>query len=356
MFEIFRVFYKEKLSHPLQGAVALLFLVVFLLIYLWGNSIFPILASLIILYLVLHLQMAMAHKLRFNKAVARYLSLAVFILLWLALISIFPSLSAQVSKIIPSINEFFTKINLNFLPSQLPYIAELGVGEKADEVFRNAMASIGDSIKEIFADSLVYFNRLITFTSWLAIIPVLVIFLFIDWPEVSNWFKTQAFTTNLKPFSLFFEKIDLVTLKYVQGKIIEAVIIGFSNYLLFVFFAVPYSEILSFIVGISVFLPFVGIFIVSVPVIALMLLSFSGNELLILLGLYIFIQLLDGYLLVPILFGSIFAMPSGIIMLAIVVFGIAFGLWGVFFAVPLLVFLKTFYQNWPSRSALGTKK
>ena len=62
---------------------------------------------------------------------------------------------------------------------------------------------------------------------------------------------------------------------------------------------------------------------------------------------YIILQLLDGNVLVPLLFSEAVNLNPVVIILAILVFGGIWGLWGVFFAIPLATFIKAVIVAWP---------
>jgi len=62
---------------------------------------------------------------------------------------------------------------------------------------------------------------------------------------------------------------------------------------------------------------------------------------------YVVLMLLDGYILVPILYSEkLFLHPIAIIA-AVLVFGGIWGFWGVFFAIPLATFIKATIRAWP---------
>ena len=73
-----------------------------------------------------------------------------------------------------------------------------------------------------------------------------------------------------------------------------------------------------------------------------------GGEFLTLLGVYGVIQALDGNVLVPLLFSEAVNLHPIAIILAVLVFGGFWGLWGVFFAIPLATLIKAVLNAWPS--------
>jgi len=62
---------------------------------------------------------------------------------------------------------------------------------------------------------------------------------------------------------------------------------------------------------------------------------------------YSVIQFLDGNVLVPLLFSEAVNLHPIAIILAVLVFGGIWGLWGVFFAIPLATLIKSLLQAWP---------
>ena len=60
------------------------------------------------------------------------------------------------------------------------------------------------------------------------------------------------------------------------------------------------------------------------------------------------IQALDGNVLVPLLFSGAVNLHPITIIVAVLAFGGLWGIWGVFFAIPLATLVKAVYDAWPS--------
>jgi putative permease len=135
---------------------------------------------------------------------------------------------------------------------------------------------------------------------------------------------------------------------YARGKALEIVIVGSAAALIFMYFDLPYIALLSMLVGFSVLIPFLGAFIVTLPVAVLGLVQFGLTfDFWLLMGVYLVLQILDGYLLVPILFSDAVKLHPVVIMLAVFVFGAMFGFWGIFFAIPIATLIKAIWNSWP---------
>ena len=117
------------------------------------------------------------------------------------------------------------------------------------------------------------------------------------------------------------------------------------------YFGLQYIALLSVLVGFSVLIPFWVLF-VTLPVAAVGLLQFGLSfDFWLLMGAYLVLQILDGNLLVPILFSDAVKLHPVIIMLAVFVFGGMFGFWGVFFAIPIATLIKAIWNSWPKNLA-----
>jgi len=66
---------------------------------------------------------------------------------------------------------------------------------------------------------------------------------------------------------------------------------------------------------------------------------------------YAVIQFVDGNILVPLLFSEAVNLHPVVIISAVLLFGGLWGLWGVFFAIPLATLLKAVINSWPSVTA-----
>ena len=71
------------------------------------------------------------------------------------------------------------------------------------------------------------------------------------------------------------------------------------------------------------------------------------------IGAYLVIQVLDGNVLVPLLFSEAVDLHPVAIVIAVLFFGGIWGLWGVFFAIPLATMVNALLSAWPARDALS---
>ena len=78
-----------------------------------------------------------------------------------------------------------------------------------------------------------------------------------------------------------------------------------------------------------------------------------GTEFAYLMVAYGIIQALDGNVIVPLLFSEAVNLHPVAIIVAVLLFGGLWGLWGVFFAIPLATLVKAVLRAWPKQEELA---
>src|SRR5690606_38694530 len=132
-------------------------------------------------------------------------------------------------------------------------------------------------------------------------------------------------------------------------------IIWGMSYALFAVLDLQYAVLLSFLVGVSVIIPYVGAVIVTIPIEIVGYFQWGfGSEWMWLMGLYFVIQALDANVVVPILFSEVVDLHPIAIIIAVLFFGGIWGVWGVFFAIPLATLVQAVIKAWPSPAEVPT--
>jgi putative permease len=143
--------------------------------------------------------------------------------------------------------------------------------------------------------------------------------------------------------------MNLQIANYARGKVIEIIIVGVVSYVSFVFLGLNYAALLGLAVGVSVIVPYIGAALVTLPVVFVAFFQWGlTSEFYYVLLVYLVIQGLDGNVLVPLLFSEAVNLHPVAIIMAVLFFGGIWGLWGVFFAIPLATLIKAVINAWPT--------
>ena len=231
------------------------------------------------------------------------------------------------------------------LPAKFP---ELVSSEQIAVFFQAVSEEISVIAQNIVKSSISGIQSTITILLYIILFPILVFFFLFDRKNIING-ALKIIPGKREMFSNVWSEMDIQLSNYVRGKTIEIFIVGIVAAIIFSSLGLKYSALLSVLVGLSVIIPYVGAFLVTIPVVIVGLLQFGlGTQFYLLVGLYLLLQALDGNLLVPLIFSETVKLHPVVIILAVFIFGSMFGFWGVFFSIPIATFIKAVWNAWPS--------
>ncbi len=132
--------------------------------------------------------------------------------------------------------------------------------------------------------------------------------------------------------------------KYISGQILDSVILGIVCFIFMSIFGMEYALLISLIITITNFIPFIGPIIGAVPS-AFILLMISPAKAFWFVVLIIVLQQLDGNLLAPRIVGKTIGLSAFWVVFAIVLGGGLFGIPGVLLGVPAFSVIYTFVKK-----------
>ena len=178
----------------------------------------------------------------------------------------------------------------------------------------------------------------------------MVFFFLKDRETLTQWFVGML-PAERPLLNRIWREMDQQVSNYARGKVVEVLIVGVVSFVAFTWLNLNYTALLALLVGLSVIIPYVGATLVTLPVVAVGFFQFGlTNEFYYVVGVYLAIQALDGNVLVPLLFSEAVNLHPVAIIVAILFFGGVWGLWGVFFAIPLATLIKAIINAWPEPS------
>lgn len=121
---------------------------------------------------------------------------------------------------------------------------------------------------------------------------------------------------------------------FLNGKIVDSLIIGILTFIVLSICKIPYTMLISVVVGVTNIIPYFGPFLGAIPSI-IILLMVNPRQALWFLIIIIVIQQLDGNFIGPKILGDSTGLSSFWVIFAITVFGGFFGVFGMFIGVPL---------------------
>ena len=341
MQSLLNKFIKRVFSNEESGYFAILLVFSFLIVIFFGNVLLPVIISIVIAFLLNGLMTTLI-KINMSQRLSLLLTLIVFFGCYFSLFLALPSIGTEINNLLqnlPSIVSSFqqTLVEMN------NYFSE----EDLDLIFANLSNQINTLLSSALGQLAGTISLMFNAILYAIMIPLMVFFFLKDKKELLPIASFVLPKENGFMQSVFSEMNDQL-FNYVTGKFLEMIIVASASYALFALLGLPYAVLTAILVGLSVIIPIFGAILVTIPVVLIGLYEWGITENFYwLLGLYLLIQILDGNVLVPILFSTRNNLHPAVIIIAILFFGGIWGFWGLFFAIPLATFIKAIINSWP---------
>jgi putative permease len=351
MIEYIKNWYQRHFSDPQVVILALFITFGFAIVLLAGDLLAPLIASMVIAY-VLDGGVEILRRGKIPRFIALGLVFFAFIATLLIIIfALLPKLSQQFTQLFRELPNMITQGQdlIMQLPDRYPSIAQIFTEEQINELVRSIRSQIISAGQNFLSQPLESVVGLITIMVYLILVPLLVFFFLKDKEKVLDWLEGFLPENRELTNEVWFE-VNQKIASYIRGKFLEVFLIWSVTYVTFVFFDLQYAMLLSFLVGISVIIPYVGAAVVTIPIAFVAYFQWGiGPDLAYVLIAYAVIQFLDGNILVPLLFSEVVNLHPAAIIAAVLVFGGIWGLWGVFFAIPLATLVNAVIKAWPTK-------
>lgn len=352
MKDVIKNWFHRYLSE--EEAVLLLVMLIgaFTVLLIFGDILAPVFVAVVLAYLM----QGVANVLR-NRGLPATISVWVSTLLFFGgffafLLGLAPLVWRQLAALAreaPAMIEAGRKVLIT-LPEQYPVFFTQQQVNELTAAIQAEIALVGQILVTKGFSSI---PSVLAAIVYLILIPLMVFFFLKDRDQLVSWFC--GFLPEDRPLlSGIWAELNLQFSNYARGKGIEVLIIGGASYVVFMAFGLRYAALLGLLVGLSVIVPYIGATLVTLPVVVVAYFQFGvADTFYWVVGAYLVIQVLDGNVLVPLLFSEAVNLHPVAIVMAVLFFGGIWGVWGVFFAIPLATLFNAILSAWPSQQRLG---
>jgi putative permease len=346
MIDIIKNWFEKHFSDP-QAVILVVFLLFGgILILYWGEILTPVLAGIIIAYVLEGMVRKLMHF-GLPRMIAFSLSYLFFIAaVALIIIGLVPLVISQLSQLVLDFPQILNKVKelILTLPESYPVLAEQEIEQMLASV-TTELVSLGQTLVSVSLSSAV---DAFTILVYLVVVPLLVFFLLKDKELILQWFRRFTPEDRGLAYSVW-KEVDVKMGNYIRGKMLEILIVGVATFIPLKVMGMNYAATMSLLVGLSVIIPYVGAVAVTVPIALIAWFQWgASSEFVYLMIAYLVVQFMDGNILVPLLFSEVVNMHPAAIIIAVLFFGGLWGVWGVFFAIPLATLVQAVINSWPS--------
>jgi predicted PurR-regulated permease PerM len=268
------------------------------------------------------------------------LSMIIISVVLLMIIPIFVDNIKELTAVLPGMfDEAFKKVEI-FIKGNIPSSWQPEILKEVD----NSLIKIQDSLTRAMYNFITSLPGTISFVLDVLLGWILSFYILKDKEQLVSGLK-YFFPKSIRgEMVCFFRDIHRVVLRFIQGQVLIAIIISIIETLGLYLIGMPYATLLGFIGGMSNIIPYFGPYIGAIPALAVAL-TISPWKALWTAAVFFVVQQLDNIYLSPRIMEGKLRLHPVVTMLAVIVGGKMFGVWGLLFGVPLVAMLKVLLKR-----------
>ena len=351
MINLLKDWLNKRFSDPQMVILGFLLILGFIFIFYLGQMLAPMFAAIVIAYL-LDSMVNTLQRLKIPRMVGVVLVFLFFLAcLFYVIIGLLPLISRQIGQLIQQFPIMIGAIQkqLVLLPDKYPdYIS----ADQIRDLLAYFTAEFMGLAQQLLSLSLASVRGFIVAVVYLILVPLLVFFFLKDKFLIIGWI-TGFLPEHRGLATEVWRDVNKQILNYVRGKVWEIVIVWAVTYATFTYLNLQFSMLLALFTGLSVLIPYIGATIMLFPVVLIAYFQWGlGTEFAYAVIAYGVIQALDGNLLAPLLLSEVVDLHPVAVIAAVLVFGGLWGLWGLFFAIPLATLFHAVLKAWYNHYAV----
>ena len=271
--------------------------------------------------------------------------IASFGALFIGIIMLFVFFSILIPQMISSIQTFLSSFegyvetarnffeSNNFLSEDL--LKTLNpVIDRGASMLGDWVSNLASSLNAILMYSVIFAKGVMNFLIGM----IIALYILLDEPKLKRQTKKVLYALLPEKTTEKIIKTSRLTINtfnsFIAGKAVDSLIIGILCYIILSFMNMPYTPLISVLVGVTNMIPVFGPFLGAVPSILILLLvdPFKALEFAIFI---LILQQIDGNIIGPRILGGAVGLPTLYVRFAIIIGGALFGIFGMFIGVPV---------------------
>lgn len=318
-----------------------IFIVLFLIFLYVIKDILVLLFFAVIIASAVDLPARYFDKLKIPRILSVLLIYLICIGLLIGLFVLFiPSLSEEIKDFSVEFPKYTEGIYQKFQRLQDGSLKFQKIIDEAQKVLSNLGETLRESASSILARTLGIFGGL------LSVILVIVVsfYLAVQKNGIQNLLKAVTPKEHEDYVLNLWARAQRKMAHWFQGQLFLAVVIGVLVYIGLSLLGVRFAFLLAIIAGVLELVPYIGPVLSAIP--ALILAFFQAPILALwVLILYIVVQQLENYILVPLIMKKVVGLNPVVVIIALLIGGKLLGIVGILLAVPAAAILAEFFKE-----------
>lgn len=328
----------------------LLFIVLLVFaLYVLQPIIVPLLFAVILSISIFPMVKFFERKLKFNRIFSTLFSIIILIV---GIGLLFTFIGIQISEIVSKSDQYAAKLEEIYNQSVSQIENSFGINRK--DFLKNNL-DFGKTLKDNFSNIISFLGASGSILSDVILIP-LYMFFFLLYRKFFQLFIYKVFSKNNDTLKIktLLQKLYKVQQDYLVGLFTVMGIVGVLNSIGLLALGIENPFFYGFLAALLLLIPYVGIIIGSlIPAVIALVTKDSYLYSVAVIGLFVFIQFLEGNFITPKITGSKVSINALVAILAIIVFSMLWGTSGMILALPIVASLKILFDAIPSLEPYG---
>ncbi|OIO66639.1 MAG: AI-2E family transporter [Zetaproteobacteria bacterium CG_4_9_14_3_um_filter_49_83] len=314
--------------------------VIFLMLMLIGDVLAPVLFAIALAYVLDGVVQLLVHCRLPRLLAVIVVCIGALLIVLFSLLAILPILVEQTIRVTSQFPQYMQSLREAVHQLQMDYVNWINP-EHVQQLFASVASQVNVWGTAIVSYSLTSIPGLMALMVYAVLIPVMVFFLLKDKTSILAW--GESFLPHDRSLlSRVWKELDMQIGNYIRGRFWESLLVGFSMFVVYAMMGHQYGLLLGVLTGISVWIPFVGAALVTIPVVILSFFQWGFTDTcMYAIMAYAVIQLIDANVVIPWLFSEVVNLHPVAIIVAVLFFGNVWGILGVFIAIPMAALVQS---------------
>jgi predicted PurR-regulated permease PerM len=284
---------------------------------------------------------SLLESLKINRIIASLISTFVVFIVVGGLLFLFVFQVDQFVSDIGSIKEQLQKL-MDGIEQQITSVANV-TAEEQKKFWAERSNQILNRIESLATN---FFSGVLSALSGLLLILIYVFLLLLYRERLTRFLMMYVSDDKKEPATEIIGKMSKVVFHYLWGRAKVMSLLGIMYYITFLFFDLPYALLLTIFGALITIIPYLGPFISGLVPIIFSFLFFDSVPKAVIFSIIIMIeQLIESYVLEPWIIGREVKLNPLVVIVAIILGGMIWGLAGMILFVPLFAILKIISNN-----------
>lgn len=318
-------------------------------LYYGSSFLIPLTFGIFFTTLILPISVIFEKKLKFGRLISSFISTFI---LFLVIGGLFFLLFRQFSIFVGDLLERKEDI-LGFIENLREQIVQsTGITlEQQEEVFKDRMFGMIQEVQKHLSN---FLNDFVSIMMDFLIMLIYVFLLLIYRDQFFDFFMKYASNKNKSRAEKIINESKTVANRYLWGRVQVMIVLAVMYTITFLAYDLEYAALLIIFGVLITIIPYIGPFVSGLlPVLFMFVFSDSSAEIISFAIIVLVIQLIESYVLEPVIIGSEVKQSPLFVIIAIVLGGVIWGFAGLVLFVPLFAIMKIIFDNTPGLEPIG---